>query len=388
MRILQVTGEYPPMQGGVGDFTRELARALTLGGHDVRVLARFAPGAPAQETTDGVAVHRAIASWGWDTRRRVEAFLNVYPADVVNLQYQAAAYQMHPAVNLLPGQLRKRVPVVVTFHDLRVPYLFPKAGPLRWQAILAMARGASACIVTNPEDLDTLKREGVTHAALAPIGSNIAPGLPAGFDRAAWLSARNIDPAQRLIGYFGFMNDSKGGDTLVRALAALRAGGVNAAVLHIGGQLGDSDPTNADFAAKLAALTRGLGVSQHWIATGFLDAPDVSAGFAACDVVALPYKDGASYRRGTLMAALAHGCAIVSTESLVDIPAFEDGVNMRLVAPDHPGALADALSMLLRDSAVRERLRAGAARLSGQFSWDGIAKTSASIFAEAARRVM
>ena len=38
MRILFITGEYPPMQGGVADYTRELGRALVELGHDVGVL--------------------------------------------------------------------------------------------------------------------------------------------------------------------------------------------------------------------------------------------------------------------------------------------------------------------------------------------------------------
>ncbi len=38
MRILLVTGEYPPMQGGVGDYTRELSRALSVFGADVHIL--------------------------------------------------------------------------------------------------------------------------------------------------------------------------------------------------------------------------------------------------------------------------------------------------------------------------------------------------------------
>jgi hypothetical protein len=40
MRIGFITGEYPPMQGGVGAFTRELAREMVRQGHDVEVLTR------------------------------------------------------------------------------------------------------------------------------------------------------------------------------------------------------------------------------------------------------------------------------------------------------------------------------------------------------------
>jgi glycosyltransferase involved in cell wall biosynthesis len=380
MRILEVTGEYPPMQGGVGDFTRALARAFVAHGHEARVLTRFLADALQHEVDTGIHIHRVMSQWGWETRRHIDAFLNLYPADVVNLQYQAAAYQMHPAVNLLPGALRKRIPTVVTFHDLRVPYLFPKAGPLRWQAILAMARGASACIVTNDEDLTTLKREGIKQTYLAPIGSNIKPTLPAGFERDTWLRSQGIAPAQVLIGYFGFMNDSKGGDVLMQALALLRQRGIDAAVLHIGGLTGDSDPTNAAYADKLRKLGEAAGVWQHWHRTGFLDDSGVSSGFAACAAVALPYRDGASYRRGTLMAALAHGCAIVSTQPQTAIPLFRDGDNMRLVPADAPAALADALAAIVSDPVFAERLRAGALTLSREFNWDNIAAVTASVF--------
>ena len=45
----------------------------------------------------------------------------------MNIQYQTAAYGMSPFIHFLPDALRP-IPVVTTFHDLRFPYLFPKAG--------------------------------------------------------------------------------------------------------------------------------------------------------------------------------------------------------------------------------------------------------------------
>ncbi len=380
MRIGLITGEFPPMQGGVGDFTRELGRALAALGHEAHVVTRHLPEAPAYEIRDGIQIHRIISAWGWDLRRRLEAFARVHPIDVFNLQYQAAAYQMHPAVNLLPAALTQHIPTIVTFHDLRVPYLFPKAGPLRWKAIVAMAHGAAACIATNDEDLDVLHREGVARAYLAPIGSNIAPRSLTNFDRADWLRAHSLDPQQLWIGYFGFMNESKGGETLMRALALLRTRGVNAAVLHIGGSTGDSDPTNAAYAQKLRTLGAELGCADAWHETGFLDEAAVSEGFAACTAVALPYRDGASYRRGTLMAALAHGAAIVTTAPRVSVPAFVDGASMLLTPPESPTALADALQRIFADADLRAHLQAGAAELSRLFAWDAIATRTAAVF--------
>ncbi len=386
MRIVLVTGEYPPMQGGVGDFTRELARALAAMGHEPHVFTRPAAGAPARETDGAVSVHRVASAWGWATRRELEAFAKSIRADVVNLQYQAAAYQMHAAINLLPGALARRIPLTVTFHDLRVPYLFPKAGPLRWRAIVGMARGASACIVTNSEDLAALRSARVAAAHLIPIGSNVRPDELAGYNRAAWLCARGISDDLALIGYFGFLNESKGGDALMRALAHLRARGANVGVLHIGGQTGASDMTNAGYARRLRALGVELGAGQFWFETGFLEPPDVSAGFASCDCIALPYRDGACFRRGTLMAAIAHGSAIVTTWPRVSVPEFVSGENMLLVEPDAPRVLADTLAVLLKAPILRARLQTGAAQLRGLFAWPKIARQTADVLAQTLAR--
>lgn len=386
MRIAFIAGEFQPLQGGLGDFTRELARACRAAGHEAHILTRTAPGAPAHESLEGVSVHRLSADWGWGTWKRVAGFMRQTKPDVVNLQYQAAAYQMHPAINLLPALLSRRAPIVVTFHDLRVPYLFPKAGPLRRQAVLTMARAARAVIVTNIEDEETLRQAGLARMFRIPIGSNIAPAQIEGFDRSAWLRAHGISDDARLVGYFGFLNESKGGETLIRALAELRAQGLDVTLVLIGGQTGNSDPTNQRYARRLMELAGELGAQAHIIATGFLDPRGVSAAFAACDCVALPYRDGASLRRGTLMAALAHGSAIVTTTPRVALPEVQSEDAALFVPPDDPPALAAAIRRALTDAALRRRLQEGSLRASRLFAWDHIAAETARVFEAATRQ--
>lgn len=374
MRIALLSGEYPPLQGGVGDYTRELARTLTAQGHTLYVLTRFVNGSALVEQTDAGAVHRLVSRWDWQTRRRVEAFLRVHHPEVLNIQYQAAAYHLHPAINLLPKALARRLPVVVTFHDLRTPYLFPKAGVLRWKSIVFMAKSAAACITTNIEDYETLQAEGVERLHLIPIGSNITPAALSHFDPIAWRRAHGLPKSAAVIGYFGFLNESKGGESLIRALAVLRARGVEAHLLHIGGQVGDSDPTNAAYAARLEQLAAALEVSPFIHRTGFLEPRAVSEAFAVCDCVALPYRDGASFRRGTLMAALAHGCAIITTTPRVPLPELRHGEHALFVPPDSPTSLADAIQQVLQQPALRAALQQGARQLSARFQWDHIAE--------------
>lgn len=381
MNIGLIAGEYPPMQGGLGDFTRELARAMAALGHTPHILAPVTPQTTMHETVDGVHAHRVVQRWDWHIRRDVLNFVAAHQIEVLNLQYQAAAYQMHPAINLLPGtrirdlSLNRKglIPFIVTFHDLRVPYLFPKAGPLRWQAILLMAHSASAAIVTNPEDAITLREAGIQRVVHIPIGSNITPVRLDAFDAHIWRRAHAIPLDCTLIGYFGFMNESKGGETLVRALAALRQAGQNVAVVQIGGQTGASDPTNIAYMKQLNQLAQSLGVQAHIYATGFLDDHGVSEAFAACACLALPYRDGVSFRRGTLMAALVHGCAIITTTPHVALPEVQHGVNLWLVPPDTPEKLADGIRQVLQNDSLRQHLQQGAFALSQRFGWEQIA---------------
>jgi glycosyltransferase involved in cell wall biosynthesis len=390
LRIGLLTGEYPPSQGGVGDFTRELARALAELGHAVHVITGPArqPDAPMANPQSLIPhlqspfVHRAILRWDWSSLFVVRMLARELGLQAVNLQYQAAAYGLAAPVHFLPRVVG--VPCAVTFHDLRVPYLFPKAGPLRWRTVLALARAARAAVVTNAEDELRLRRAGgVRCLAQIPIGSNIAPDLPADYERAAWRRRLGVAEAECLLGYFGFLNASKGGETLVRALALLRRQGWPARLVLIGAQAGGSDPTDAGYGARVEALAQELGVAPLIQATGFVPPAEVSAHLDSCDLLVLPYEDGASFRRGSLIAGLAHGCAIVSTTPAVPQPGLADGENLRLVPPGDAEACAAAAAELMDSPELRRRLSSGAQALAREFTWDKIAARTAEVLASA-----
>jgi len=382
MKITLLTGEFPPLEGGVGDFTRELARALAALGHDVHILTSGSKGTK-DEAQEPYATHRAVPGWGWGCWRAIRRWIASHNPDVINIQYQAAAYAMRPAIHLLPWRLRRlpgRPAVVVTYHDLKVPYLFPKAGPLRWQAVLALARWSDAAIVTNAKDHLTLSRYPslASSADIIPIGSNIAPQPPAGYDRAAWRARYRLAADDLLMAYFGFLNESKGGETLFRAFHKLAA--ANARLLMIGGLFGASDPTNRAYQARVADLIAQLGLEKRIYWTGYTPPEKVSANLLAADVCVLPYRDGVSFRRGSFMAALAHGRPVVSTFPQVPLPELKDGENILLVPPDDPDALAAAVARLAADPRLRQRLGDGARKLSSLFTWDRIAARTADLF--------
>jgi glycosyltransferase involved in cell wall biosynthesis len=328
-----------------------------------------------------------VKGWGFSSWRTIIGYLKEKRPQILHIQYQAAAYGMHPAINLLPGLLRLRSPqpgLLVTFHDLKVPYLFPKAGPLRLWAILALAKGCDQAIVTNGQDEEEARNHGL-RPLLIPIGSNIKPEPPQGYNREEWRRRLGVSQGEILLSYFGFLHQSKGAESLLRALKALRQRGGQFRLLMVGGKVGASDPTVIEYARRMERLIEELGLGDHIFWTGYLEPPLISAHLLASDICVLPYRDGASLRRGTLMAALAHGLPIVSTHPRSEVRELVEGQNIALVPPDDVGALAAKIEQLASSEEARYRLGQGAKRLSEAFSWERIAKETAEVYEAVAR---
>src|SRR5690242_13595431 len=121
LKVALITAEYPPQQGGVGDYTACLAAALTRRGCTVDVwTTRPESGVPAQPldlsgcatVEDGarVRVRREVAGWGWGLWRQLTRDVGASHPAVAVIQYQTGAYGLHPAINGLPAWLRRRLP--------------------------------------------------------------------------------------------------------------------------------------------------------------------------------------------------------------------------------------------------------------------------------------
>jgi polysaccharide biosynthesis protein PslF len=436
MRIALLTGEYPPQPGGVGDYSQRLGQALLERGHQVFVFtiddARFTIHDLDNTNRNSEMVHSA-STWGWGMWRDTIAALGRIGPDVLHIQYQTGAYNMRPAVNLLPWRLRglpSRPALVVTAHDLLLPYLFPKAGPLRGWVTRRILHDADAVVVTNAADFAQLadkqqtahgevatnitghrrstivdRRSSIRRLKLIPIGSNIPVAPPDDFERERWRARLGIQPTQTLLAYFGLSSRNKGLDTLLRALARLPE---DVRLLVIGGAA--TAPEDRAFATEVDRLIGELGLTQRLTITGQCPAREASAHLLAADIAALPFVDGASFRRGSLLAALAHGLPTVTTSSVEpraesrELPEphsvldsrfslldLADGENVLLVPPADHVALAGAIERLAGDTALRATLAAGGRALAGHFSWQEIALRHEQIYqmlaaAEAATR--
>jgi len=381
MRVCLITGEYPPMQGGVGDYTHELAYAMARQGANVMVLTSRQAGVrrDAEDVLPGsLTVLPMIDHWDWRCWRVVRRVAREFHPDILHIQYQSAAYGLHPAINLLPWYVRLHgasPKTAVTFHDLRVPYVFPKAGPLRWWSVVELARRSDVTIVTNVEDHHVLSHFPFgERVRVIPIGSNVRVAPHAGYERETTREQWGYGTDDIVLCYFGFLNESKGGENLIQALRVLAERRDNVYLLMIGGKVGSSDPENRAYLERVESLIADLGLCDRVQWTGFTSQEEVSANFTASDICVLPYRDGVSFRRGSFMAALAHGLPIVTTQPGLPLVELVNGENVMLVARDDVGVLAEAIAQIIETPHLRKRLADGAWRLSQRFDWEQIAR--------------
>lgn len=366
MRIGIVTGEYPPMQGGVGAYTAILAQHLNDCGHDIHLFSTR------QAQSNSLSINNTIEKWGLGSLHTIRQWASSSQLDLINLQFQTAAYGMSPWIHFLPDAVR-RIPIVTTFHDLRFPYLFPKAGPLRDWIVMHLAQRSAGVIVTNHEDAALI--EHLRQHRLIPIGSNMLSALPENDDPQRWRTIAGAAKDDFLLAYFGLINRSKGLETLLESVAALHNEGIPARLLIIGGVAGSSDSTNTAYIAEFEQRIEQLNLTDCIHRTGFIESDTDVGGFLnASDAVVLPFRDGASFRRGSLMAGIHYGCPIVTTIPSVHVPEFVHSQNMLLVPPGDIASLTTALRQLYTMPEIRQHLRQGAAQLATHFDWKQIAR--------------
>lgn len=376
MRIGIISTGYPParIEGGLSHYTRCLVQHLSHLDHEVVVLTG---GDYLGNPTEGrVTVVPWAGGWGVGSLREMIALFTSREIDLLNLQYTPGMYPL--SFKLAWPIFTRHFPTVVSLHTLwggsRVNYL----------AALLLVRYSRAIIATNSEILYLLKRYlpwGLRKTRYIPIGPNIGKAdssevfgpLPEKFTGKE---------GQAVITFFGMLYPGKGLHRLLdvaKTLAGERD--LDFRLLIVGGGLSD----NPWYRQEMLGLTRQWGLEDKVTWTGSLPAAEVSRVLTASDLVLLPFEGGVSDRRGSLMAALSHGKAVVTTRPAIPIDDFRNGENMVWPAQPDSASLAQAALSVLRDHGLRRRLEAGASELASRFQWRKIAEETARLFAGVAQ---
>lgn len=376
LRVFLVCPSYQPQDVtcGVGDYTRCLAEELARAGDEVTVFTS------SRYRGDPLGVSVRVVTGG---ERGVPDYRWAGDADVINVQYTPDFYRgsWRTVLPTICQRLsRRRIHSVITFHTLVDGSLQSKIAVPR--LLLATDRAISA----NEEVTAMIRRRLPFLAGRLteiPIGSNIDVVRSDGLDGRAVRAQLGVAADADLLVHFGLVYPGKGLETLFEAIGELRRQHRGRAHVVV---VGDTRDEDREYRQRLEQLADRLDLRGCLTWTGRKPADDVAQILDSADLFVVPYDDGVSIRRGSLMAGLVHGCCVVSTTSGVPSAYLRDGENVSLVPPRDPRALARRLDELLGDPAAARRIGTAARRLAERFAWPVIARETREVYRSVIRR--
>jgi hypothetical protein len=341
-----LTCEYPPHCGGVGDYTAQVARALSACGDRVTVCCPPQVEAPAVQA--GVEVVVLPDTYGRESRRQIADRLR--STTTVLVQYVPTAFGLKganiPWCRWLADVSRQHGDVRVMFHE---PYFTYGWKPLH-QTPLSMAQRIMArCLLTVGQETyvstDSWRRALIPYAADGHHHRFVTLPIPSGVprcDRSELASERRetlIGTNRALVGHFGTYGTHVA-PLLREAVLQLLSEDSTLAVVCVG------DGSDR-FVSDLVAARPDHKPRLH--STGRLAPMNTAAVISACDILLQPYPDGVTTRRTSVMAALHNSRAVVTTTGHLTEPLWaESGAVAMTPAGDAPALVAAVRSLLAR----------------------------------------
>lgn len=356
-----LTGEYPPQQGGVSDYTAQVAAGLASAGVGVHV---WTSSAGEAAFVEGVRVHRIVGGWSPSDLAHLGKALNAFSAPRrLLVQYTPNAWG-YRGLNLgfcrwLLGRSRGSGDEVrLMFHEVAYPWRL-RDRPTRWVLAAGHRMMARTLLKASTHvDVTTPAWERLLRACAPgdarPIGWRPVPSnVPVVVDAEAVGSVRRrVAPrGEAVVGSFSSFVGLTG-PPLAASMTRLLLGRPDRVGLLIGH---GGDPLAARLIAEHPDLRGRL------VATGGLPSAEVSAYLQASDVTIQPYLDGVTTRRTSLMASLAHGIAAVTNDGRLTEPFWADSGAVAFA--EGVDTIPSTAERVLADPAERARIGAAGREL-------------------------
>jgi glycosyltransferase involved in cell wall biosynthesis len=342
MRVLLVSGSYPPMKCGVGDYTQQLAHALAnVPGLEVGVLTSQSAG---DAPNSRVEVMPHLLSWHASQATTAVRSLRSWRPNVVHIQYPTQGYagalaNLMPLISKLCGAT-----VVQTWHE-----------PMDVRDFLLRRLVPSEIIAVRPNlrallpPLARLMLQGKTLHYIR--GASSLPVARLNDEEAQALRQRYLSGQQRLVVFFGFVYPHKG----VHRLFEIADPELDHIVIA-----GNLD-VDMNYRARLFSLAQESWAGKVTF-TGFISRHQAAELLSVSDAVVLPFLDGGGEWNSSIHGATVNGAYVVTTST--DRRGYDPIQNVAYTEIDSVAEMRAALAL------SNDRRRSGTSDASA--GWDAV----------------
>jgi len=365
MRILLINSEYPPIGGGAGNASANVARCLAALGHSVTlVTARFGD-LPRREIQNGVTIYRISAMRRKQDRSgAVEQLAFIVSASFWTLNW---ARQNKPNITLaffgMPSgavawllKVMYKIPYLVSLRGGDVPgfrpYDFKTFHKMIGPFLRVIWHNASAVIANS---------NGLRDLAVAFDSSIAIPIIPNGVDVSRFDASDRDWTSPRLLSA-GRVVYQKGFDLGLRALAQLKDLSWKWCIAGDGPQM-----------ESLKSLAQELGIAERVTFLGWQAREDLAKWYHRSNLFLFPSRHEGM--PNAVLEAMASGLPIVATKIAGNEELVVDGVTGVLVNPEDVDSLRDGLRRLMAEEKTRKQMgRASRHRVESEYSWENVAR--------------
>jgi glycosyltransferase involved in cell wall biosynthesis len=366
MRIVIIE---PSGQRGIIQYTYNLAQVLTRFGHDVSLLTG--------QNHETAHLARSFTVTEVFNRFRTNPFklgrilLNLRKSQPDIIHLQGALHPELYLVLLLAIRVLVRSKLIYTAHEI-----VPKTYHWYHHPILHILYRFVDQIIVHTQHSQKLLCDLFSllpaKCHIIPLGNYTFLG-EVGADKPANRASRN---GQKSILFFGIIEERKGLMFLLEAFSRVKKS-IPEAILTIAGQ--PFEPV-----VKYQRAIKSLKLDQDQSVTvdfGYIPINQIAHYFQRADVVVLPYIE--TTQSAVVQVAYSFGKPVVATHCGGLPEAIEQGQSGLLVPAQDATALAEAITVLLGDDDLRQRMGQYGRRLSEtKYSWDNIAQKLQEVYGQ------
>lgn len=299
-----ICGSYPPDKCGVGEYTCSIVAEMNKDiNNEIYVF-----------TSTSIITKSKITKFGerkWLLKDVLYLYnlIKMLKCDIIHMQFPSKAYRKSFGIIILYIALSIKYKTMITVHEYSDS---PFIGKIRTLALIIFSKRILVVDKRYKDDLIKILPFYKEKIKYIPISSMI-PKNNIEENEIAITSLKKCvvqDFHNKIIlGYFGFVNKSKGIESLINLGAKLKKMGIDFKLLFL-----CEFNINDEYHCNLIKIIKDKNLTADIKITGYLDNIEVANYISICDFMIYPFVNGLSTKNSSFLAAEMQGVPVITTK--------------------------------------------------------------------------